>query len=552
MGFGKSVLVSEWLSDLRTDGEAVLLVSAERPNHRSGALWESISSGIEPFVARDTFGGRSSRWSNHPAPRCTSPAALVALLNTMTEPLTLVIDDFEQVRDPEVTHELVRMTRDCELLHLVLVGRVTIGIDDLPERTSPDTILSEVDLTLTPSETATMLSSANPTLSDADFAAAHQRLYGWPLATAALAGYLSNNPSQINLAEATAAAGTKASRDLAVAVGVDQQWLGIASMAGELNLEIATLLLAGQDGRTQDGSDEHDAAMLLDRLECNGVLCAPDLAYGGGWQASSWSPTLRRVIRGDFVRRHRARASEIDAVMANWYVAHDAPGPSITHAARAGQWDLLLSLLKSHSTSLLEGDFQEFSRAIATAPQEVIANTAHGAAWRSMAFDLPIDPRSTSSPRLLTREEAAAIGRSSSSREKAQEEFWQHILYRRRGLFDQARIAIDNAKSIIEEGIIAGTDGVVGLQSLVLTHSGFLHAVLGDFRTALGGLLEAHKQAPFSELSYTAAEVAGKAAMCCAMMGDLPNANVWLGRDAVAPGGHRSVTPYVRSAGLIA
>jgi LuxR family maltose regulon positive regulatory protein len=323
-------------------------------------------------------------------------------------------------------------------------------------------------------------------------------------------------------------------------------------MASELNLEIAGLLLKDQGDRSVEQRDDPDAAVLLDRLERNGILAPPDLAFEGRWRAAQWSPTLRRVIRDDFVRRHPALTSGIDAVMADWYVANGAPGRSLTHAARAGQWDLLFSLLKTHSTSVLDGDWQEFSRAVTAAPYEVISDNAVGAAWRAIALNLPIDPQVTPDPRRLTSEEAAVIGRSPRAREELQDQFWQHMLYRRRGLFEQARIASDNAKKIMQEAILVGTQGVVGLQSLVLTHSGYLHEILGDLRTATGEFIEAHKQAPLSELSFSAADAAGKAALSYAMLGDSPNATVWLRREAVAPVPQGSVTPFVRSAGLIA
>ena len=512
VGFGKSVLIADWLSELRADAEQVLLLSAERTKHRSTDLWSAIASGIGPFV--DETGGRqgSRRWNPAMTPQGASPAVLSGFLKTLTEPLTLVIDDFEQATESDVTGALVKLTDDCELLHLVLVGRTIAGIDDHYEHASPNTIVSEADLMFTRSETAAILRTADPSLSNADLAAAHQRLRGWPLATARLADNLSESP-QTDLAGATITAARRACRDLAVAVGIDQHWLGVASMASELNLEIAGLLLKDQGDRAVEQRDDPDAAVLLDRLERNGILAPPDLAFEGRWRAAQWSPTLRRVIRDDFVRRYPALTSGIDAVMADWYVANGAPGRSLTHAARAGQWDLLFSLLKTHSTSVLDGDWQEFSRAVTAAPYEVISNNAVGATWRAIALNLPIDPQVTPDPRRLTSEEAAVIGRSPRAREELQDQFWQHMLYRRRGLFEQARIASDNAKKIMQEAILVGTQGVVGLQSLVLTHSGYLHEILGDLRTATGEFIEAHKQAPLSELSFSAADAAGKAAL---------------------------------------
>ena len=265
-----------------------------------------------------------------------------------------------------------------------------------------------------------------------------------------------------------------------------------------------------------------------------------------------WSPTVRRILGKNFVTHHPELARRLDGVMADWFATHDAPASSLTHAARAGRWDLVVSLFRNHSTAVLETNWGEFIPALATAPEEVFADNPAAVALKTMAFHLPIDPRSTPVPRELDGAELTAIGRLPRAREELQSQLWQLLLYRTRHRYELAAVASDNAQAILQEAMVTRGPEVVGLQSVITANSGLLQLLLGNFRTAIAEFSKSYEFASLSEVSFSAANAAGKIALTYAMLGDESNASVWLRREVVAPVPQIPVAHYVRSAGLIA
>jgi LuxR family maltose regulon positive regulatory protein len=550
IGYGKSVLLDQWLSSRSVDHQRIMLVSVDESDAEPAAFWQAVTAAVEAGSEAENESRRSQPRTQAATP---TPVHLAELIERLREPLTLVMDRFEQMSDPQIVRDLVALIENSEHLHLILLGRTISGIDDLSQCRVPTTLISEADLAFTPEETGWALDEVDSTLSEGDLAAVHRELRGWPLAVGQLVRLLNDAQPQPQLARAMVVAATRACELLASATGIDPRHIGVLSMAKDLDLDVATALLAVDfDGEVTNTEAGLDPAMFLDLLQRNGSFSHTERALAGELTTIHWSPALRRVLHNDFVRQSPDLALRLDATLAEWYASHDAAGLAFVHAARAGQWDLVLALFEGHSTSLLEIEWGEFTNAIATAPYDVIATSAAGIAWRTIALHLPIDPRANPDPRTLTTAESAAIGQSPRAREMLEAQFWQLVLYRRRGMFEQAATASDNAHTIMQEAMTTRASDVAGLQSLVLTHSALLHEILGEFRAAIAEFGQAYELAPMSELSFSAADAAGKVAMSYAMLGDEHNASIWLQREAVAPVSKGSVAPYVRSAGLIA
>ena len=251
VGFGKSVLLSHWRDRKEADGEQVLLVEAEGTGPASEILWSPIGSVLGVHSAESGGHPNGSRRMTsgtqmHPSPEAGWFAALAGHFGELDQPLTLVVDRFEHVTDARVLRDFADLVHRCALLRVVIAGRALAGFDDLPASLVPTTVITEADLAFTEAETALVLSSADPLLAEADAAALHHELRGWPLAIGELALSVAPTPGRPDLSSALTVAVARVCKDLAEAVGVDESDLGCLATTKELNLDTATLLLSSE------------------------------------------------------------------------------------------------------------------------------------------------------------------------------------------------------------------------------------------------------------------------------------------------------------------
>ena len=219
--------------------------------------------------------------------------------------------------------------------------RSATGIESLVRSGVPGTAIGEPDLAFTAAETAHLLRTVDPSMSDLDVVVVHQRLGGWPLPTTELVRLLAEpEPPSLVLACGSAPSLTACAALDAATSDHDLEMVGPLSLVRNIDADIAALLL------DELHPDEHcNAALLLDRLGRSGVL-VPVVASQphDRHPVLRWSPHIRSVVHDDFARRHADKLPLLETALAYWYADHDTPDLALTHAANALQWDLMISL----------------------------------------------------------------------------------------------------------------------------------------------------------------------------------------------------------------
>ena len=523
IGYGKSVFLRQWATLEANQDRVVVAASCHNLPDTAASFWTGLWSTVMAALRHqldDSQRGASPRGA-------TTPLDLVSeTLRAVDAPLSVVLDDFEALADGLIATELLDLASRCDQVRLVVAGRFTAGIEDLALTRVPVATMGEADLAFSADETALILRAVDPAVSDAEAAMVYEALGGWPLPTGGLARTLAEVP-HCDLAEATDDALSMARHATAVAVGdPDLEILGPLSMIEKLDTEIVSdvirMLPAGRG----------DPLGILDRGQRSGVV-NPHIEdpLNPGRSTLRLSPQLRTVIRDDFIRRHRAEASQVENILAHWYAVHDAPGMAFTHAVNAQQWGFVIALLDAHATELFCLRPDAVSRALALAPPELIAPHTIVSVLRTIALELPIDPQDLSAPQRLTTAEVSALARSPHARQALESHLWLLTLFRARCLFDQAAIAHDNVRALLREALALKTRQVAGLQSLSLLHCGLLSTLGGESAVAIVEFKEAYSSAPWSAFPALAADAAGHLAMSYAMMGDLRKASIWLDRE---------------------
>jgi len=353
---------------------------------------------------------------------------LKSILSQLSEPLWLVVDAFENVTHGQVSADLVDLASECAPLSLVLVGRTTKWIDKFSASRIAVNVISEADLAFTPGETTTILSEADPNMSDGDTAEAHRRMGGWPLATGLLARSLSGSPRlHPDSASMTTAAIARALGQIGAALGRDTFALAARlSLVEVLNPDIAGVLLSGEISAERSEAELETRSGLLARLEANGLLSAAR----GPTSEQHWSPLMQTVIYDDFKIREPRLALELEARIAEWFAANNAPELALIHAMSARRWDLFVTYVGIQPLTITTTQWSSLTSAFGATPVETIVPDTTASTLRTIALQLPIDLRITPSPKPLTSAEVTAISGSPHVRRALERHLWLLALYR--------------------------------------------------------------------------------------------------------------------------
>ena len=193
-GSGKTVLLLSWAAE--TD-EAVAWVTVERGERDAQRFWLHVIDALAD-AAGDEVIERVS-----PAPGFAGAVVverLVAQLESLEQPVQLVIDDLHELRSEDALAWLqMLVARRPARVRILLATREepTLGLHRL-RVAGRLTELRSPDLHFSLDETRALLDASGITLSDSGLASLHERTEGWPaglrLAAISLAAHL--NPER--------------------------------------------------------------------------------------------------------------------------------------------------------------------------------------------------------------------------------------------------------------------------------------------------------------------------------------------------------------------
>ena len=177
-GYGKTTLLAQWAE---RDGQAFAWVSVEEGDNDPKVLLRYIAEAldvVEPIDQR-VFDALTSPASSIPG---SVVPRLVSAFSSMTSPVVLVLDDVHVLRNSECRAALSVLADHVPGgSRLALAGRAVPPLRVARLRAEGKMIeIGPRDLSLTPSEASSLLSSAGVALSEDEVAELHERTEGWP------------------------------------------------------------------------------------------------------------------------------------------------------------------------------------------------------------------------------------------------------------------------------------------------------------------------------------------------------------------------------------
>lgn len=352
-GAGKSLLVADWSASDETHRVGrVVWLTAERGDDEANVFWARVLQALHhcgvdlPGETTAPALAPASASASTPAPSPTRaeppagpvPLRIAAQLATRSEPVILIIDQFERVDNAEVAAGLdFLLTHAAAGLRLVLISRTEPLLPLHRYRASGEiTEIRGADLAFLPEETAVLLRGLDVCLHDDAVRALTERTEGWiaGLRLSAIAAKHADEP-EVYLKEFEAGESTLADFLLAEVLATQspeaQDLILRTSIVERTHAELADVL-----------TGRHDGARILEELAHHNAFIEP---LGHRWYRHH--PLFAEILR------YRLRAGEpgVEVALhrraAHWLDEAGRLMEALPHAAEAGDWNYAASRLVS-------------------------------------------------------------------------------------------------------------------------------------------------------------------------------------------------------------
>ncbi|MCU1528172.1 MAG: LuxR family transcriptional regulator, maltose regulon positive regulatory protein [Frondihabitans sp.] len=508
-GFGKSVLVRQWLTEAAGEGQHVATLRVRSGEGDQNDFWISLVDALTdagvplPAIAN----GRS-------------PQSLAArMISTIDRPLTVWIDNFENVTGEGVDEGLIDLATHVPDLRLIVGMRSFRDFAPHALREIPAVMLTAHDLLFTPEELAELFRLAGYEAADELAATVHEEVGGWPALVQ-------------ELVEAIA---VDTDDDLPTLMKrVTSRWLGELlpriPNAGLIDFALASSIpgsitpeLAGHV------SSDESADTYLERLIAAGLL-APDAS--GAASESRWAPTARKALHDELERRDPGRLRTLSEHLGRWYAEQGRPAAALEHAIVAKAWRLVVGIIDEHWRTLMLHHREDLNRALLATPTEEFFATPEPTPSRAIrSIFLQLDEPTVNADILPTLPaDLAELGASQRAPSAINTAFACLLALRTSARWAEA-IELSNRIVTVADVARASRPGaVVDLYASVQFFAGETSLITGDVLTAVGRFELAFRRSTDGTFGYIEADAAAKLALTHAVHGNLPEATTWIQR----------------------
>ncbi len=361
-GAGKTVLTATW-AQRRTQPGTTAWLSVDGSETEAGQFWRTVldavqvsgESGLDALAHSPSLGEREFL------------PELANALDALPAPLVLILDDYHELRAPEVNRQLdLLLYHAPEKLRLVLVSRTDPALS--LHRLNVEGQLTEIrtpELAFTVPEAAAMFDLAGLELTIEQVSALHERTEGWAAGLRLAALSLDGHDDVDQLVS------TFAGDDGSVADYFVEQVLQHVTpelRAFMLKTSVVDLITPGLvDALLGERGDSTD---LLEQLERSGAF----LARVGQQQLTyKYHVMFRELLRSQL--RHRMP----DAFFlqhrraARWYAQQGLKVSAIRHALAGEDWDLAANLILANWLGLvIDGKAAMLTEMITSLPRNTI------------------------------------------------------------------------------------------------------------------------------------------------------------------------------------
>ncbi|MEU5218193.1 LuxR C-terminal-related transcriptional regulator [Streptomyces sp. NPDC020807] len=330
-GAGKTLLVADWAANL---GQPVAWLTLDAAVEGPGMFWAHL------LQALSAAGAPAPAAVGSPTDATGVPRTLLSrlawALAARDRPVTVVIDEFERMTDPEVGRQLEFVLRHAHRgLRLVLVSRTEPLLPLHRYRLAGEmTEIRDAELAFTTEEAVDLLERHGLSLTAPVARGLVERTRGWAagLRLSALAARSTPDPERY-LKEFEAGRGTIA--DFLLAEVLDRQ----PPETQDLLLRVSVL-----DRFCPDLADEltrrHDAATILAALHSANAFVED---FGQGWYRLH--PLFREILRAHLRRRAPGLEPELHRRAAHWLRRSGTLPEMLAHGAAAQDWTYMARAL---------------------------------------------------------------------------------------------------------------------------------------------------------------------------------------------------------------
>ena len=359
-GAGKSAMLGAWAAE-RTSGGPVGWLSLDAADIDRHRFWR----GVLEALARGGAPEPVASVTLHPPDRVGRVVPeLVNALDELDEPVVLILDDLQEVRDsmaiadldrllrhPPPALRIVAATRADPLLRL---GRMRIA-GELTE-------IRERDLAFTEAEADALLRTAGIALGPGELKLLWQRTEGWAAGLRLAALTLRSHAEPTRFVEEFAG-DDAAMADYLLAEVLAQQpddlvdFLLRTSIVDVVSSELASAL-----------TDRRDSEHLLAQLEREHALVT---SFGDPRRWHRYHPLLRELLESELRHRLPGEVPGLHTRAARWYVEAGRPADALRHAANAADWRTVAALAGEHWLPLMvRGELATLRTVLAGLPRE--------------------------------------------------------------------------------------------------------------------------------------------------------------------------------------
>ena len=363
-GSGKTALLSSW-AEAREPGHRLAWLGLGPEANSRRRFWTEVVAALQRADATI---------SANAAPRRGSAdaflPALVAELESLQQPIVLVLDDFHEVTDAAVLRDLDRLLRHPpDRLRLVLATRSDPSLR--LQRLRIAGRLGEVrnaDLAFTLGETEELLGALELSIGRDDLRLLWERTEGWVAGLRLAALSLRDHPDSSAFIQGFAG-DDRAVSDYLMTEVVERQppdvldFLLRTAIVDDVNGSLADALTASEGGQSR-----------LEELVRRGALVTPRDDHGHSFE---YHPLLRELLRVDLMRRMPGDRAELHARAGRWFGERDEVLPALRHAVLGEDWELAADVLGRHWLALLAGgEGAALLEVVDQIPAEVVARHA--------------------------------------------------------------------------------------------------------------------------------------------------------------------------------
>ena len=327
-GYGKTSLLAEWVRGRPARDGYVVWVTIDETCNKRVDFWRRVVELLDTKLPARAGAERLDVTSDLAA---ILPSILLREFESLQRPVTLVVDAYENIVDPAVETDLLRLVEHTSNLSLAIGTRAPTTFTSISTGLRVDAILlSTHDLAFTAEECTRLAAHVGSPMSAEQLRALHEASAGWPLAVRAGVQTAQENPWPSGYeADTLSRVQRMLLSDLEQLPGFDD--LVLLSVVDGFTVEQAELMGADLTGSS-----------LLAEVESRGL---------GTWEEGAGSPRfrihllVRQALRAQL---DEVRLGAVHRRLISWYEDQGDYGHAFESSLVAEEWHHARDLLASH------------------------------------------------------------------------------------------------------------------------------------------------------------------------------------------------------------